>query len=141
MPFSRRFAFLSVLSGFFSVLAVLFFSPAASANSLPWVEHSVRSGESVAFIAGRYGVSPRTIERANELLKVLERSHSNDELAKMAKEIGASDKDQFQLSFIQLDDPLLEQIKQDILHTDIDNLTPVEALMKLHTIRKRLSGG
>lgn len=67
MPFSRRFAFLSVLSGFFSVLAFLFFSPAASANSLPWVEHSVRSGESVAFIAGRYGVSPRTIERANEL--------------------------------------------------------------------------
>jgi len=67
VPFSRRFAFLSVLSGLFSVLAVLSFSPAASANSLPWVEHSVRSGESVAFIAGKYGVSPRTIERANEL--------------------------------------------------------------------------
>ena len=99
-------------------------------------EHSF--GIHVARLAG---MPPKVIERANELLKVLERSHSNDELAKMAKEIGASDKDQFQLSFIQLDDPLLEQIKQDILHTDIDNLTPVEALMKLHTIRKRLSGG
>ncbi|MBP6871505.1 MAG: DNA mismatch repair protein MutS [Bacteroidales bacterium] len=99
-------------------------------------EHSF--GIHVARLAG---MPPKVIERANELLKVLERSHSNDELAKMAKEIGASDKDRFQLSFIQLDDPLLEQIKQDILHTDIDNLTPVEALMKLHTIRKRLSGG
>ncbi|MBL3538673.1 peptidoglycan DD-metalloendopeptidase family protein [Aminivibrio sp.] len=67
MLFPRRFAFLSVFSVFFSVLAAFPFSPAASANSLPWVEHSVRSGESVAFIAGRYGVSPKTVERANEL--------------------------------------------------------------------------
>jgi DNA mismatch repair protein MutS len=92
-------------------------------------------------VAKMAGMPPKVIERANELLLLLERSHSNDELAKMAKEIETTGKDQFQLSFIQLDDPLLEQIKQDILHTDIDNLTPVEALMKLHTIRKRLSGG
>ena len=91
-------------------------------------------------VAKMAGMPPRVIERANELLKLLEKSHSNDELAKVAKEIATGGKDQFQLSFIQLDDPLLEQIKQDILHTDIDNLTPVEALMKLHTIRKRLSG-
>ncbi len=91
-------------------------------------------------VAKMAGMPPKVIERAQELLKLLERSHSNDELAKVAKEIANPGKDQFQLSFIQLDDPLLEQIKQDILHTDIDNLTPVEALMKLHTIRKRLSG-
>jgi len=91
-------------------------------------------------VARMAGMPPKIIERANELLKLLERSHSNDELAKMADELAVSGKDQFQLSFIQLDDPLLEQIKQDILHTDIDNLTPVEALMKLHTIRKRLGG-
>jgi DNA mismatch repair protein MutS len=91
-------------------------------------------------VARMAGMPPKVIERANELLKLMERSHSNDELAKMAKELATSGKDQFQLSFIQLDDPLLEQIKQDILHTDIDNLTPIEALMKLHTIRKRLGG-
>ncbi len=91
-------------------------------------------------VAKMAGMPPKVIERANELLKLLEISHSNDELAKMAKELATSGKDQFQLSFIQLDDPLLEQIKQDILQTDIDNLTPVEALMKLHTIRKRLGG-
>jgi DNA mismatch repair protein MutS len=43
-----------------------------------------------------------------------------------------------QLSFIQLDDPLLEQIKQDILSTEINTLTPVEALMKLNEIKKLL---
>jgi len=41
----------------------------------------------------------------------------------------------YQLSFIQLDDPLLEEIKNDILNTNIDTLTPVEALMKLHSIK------
>jgi DNA mismatch repair protein MutS len=92
-------------------------------------------------VARMAGMPPRVIERAHELLKLLERSHSNDELSKMAKEIATSGKDQFQLSFIQLDDPLLQQIREDILHTDIDNLTPVEALMKLHTIKKRLTGG
>ncbi len=44
--------------------------------------------------------------------------------------------DNYQLSFIQLDDPLLLQIKEDILNTDINTLTPVEALMKLNEIKK-----
>jgi DNA mismatch repair protein MutS len=92
-------------------------------------------------VARMAGMPPKVIERANELLKLLERSHSNDGLSKMAKEIANTDKDQFQLSFIQLDDPLLAQIREDILHTDLDNLTPVEALMKLNTIKKRLTGG
>ena len=115
MPFSRRFAFLSVLSGFFSVLAVLFFSPAASANSLPWVEHSVRSGESVAFIAGRYGVSPRTIERANELSvreddvlpgeKLLVPRKDSDLLATMA-EYRARQRGETLVPLIRIEEPL-----------------------------------
>jgi DNA mismatch repair protein MutS len=92
-------------------------------------------------VARMAGMPPKVIERAHELLKLMERSHSNDELSKMARELASADKDQFQLSFIQLDDPLLQQIREDILHTDIDNLTPVEALMKLNTIKKRLTGG
>ena len=47
-------------------------------------------------------------------------------------------KDNFQLSFIQLNDPLLEQIKDEIINTDINTLTPVEALMKLNEIKKLL---
>ena len=44
------------------------------------------------------------------------------------------------MSFIQLDDPLLQRIKEDILNTDINTLTPVEALMKLNEIKKLLKG-
>ena len=44
----------------------------------------------------------------------------------------------YQLSFIQLDDPLLQQIKEDIINTNINTLTPVEALMKLNEIKKLL---
>ena len=48
--------------------------------------------------------------------------------------------DGMQMSFFQLDDPVLEDIKEDLLGLDIDQLTPVEALLKLHEIRKRVGG-
>ena len=70
------------------------------------------------------------------MLKVLEQSHSGETLNKRVREKMKSE--DFQLSFIQLDDPLLHQIKADILNTDIDTLTPVEALMKLNEIKKLL---
>ena len=44
------------------------------------------------------------------------------------------------MSFFQLDDPVLQDIKEDLLELDIDQLTPVEALLKLHEIRKRVGG-
>ncbi len=95
-------------------------------------EHSF--GIHVAKMAGM----PQTIvERANQLLKIFEKSHSSEELKKKASTSRQS-QDHFQLSFIQLDDPLLEQIKEDILNTDINTLTPVEALMKLNEIKKLL---
>ena len=98
-------------------------------------EHSF--GIHVAKMAGM----PRTvINRANDILVQLEKSHSHEELAgkSTGKKKPAKGKDQYQLSFIQLDDPLLLQIKEDILNTDIDTLTPVEALMKLNEIKRLL---
>ncbi len=96
-------------------------------------EHSF--GIHVAKMAGM----PQTIiKRANELLAVLEKSHSSDELNKQSTKLKSSN-DNFQLSFIQLDDPLLMQIKEDILNMDINTLTPVEALMKLNEIKKLIS--
>ena len=68
----------------------------------------------------------------------MKKSHSSDELKKQAKTI-KSREDNYQLSFIQLDDPLLLQIKEDILNTDINTLTPVEALMKLNEIKSMLN--
>jgi len=94
-------------------------------------------------VARMAGMPSLVIERANQMLGSLEKSHSSHELTgnAQAKHIINKDKhtkDNYQLSFIQLDDPLLQQIKEDILHIDINTLTPVEALMKLNDIKRLL---
>ena len=92
-------------------------------------EHSF--GIHVAKLAG---MPQQVLHRANKILKKLERSHSSEALTDKVKSI----KDEMQLSFFNLDDPLLMQIKEEILLTDIDTLTPVEALMKLNEIKRML---
>jgi len=91
-------------------------------------------------VARMAGMPAAVLQRADQLLEQLEKSHSNDILSQKTKKIKGKSKvaDDFQLSFIQLDDPLLYQIKDDILKTNIDTLTPVEALMKLNEIKKLL---
>ena len=113
-------------------------------------EHSF--GIHVAKMAGM----PRiVIERANIILKKLEKEHEMElELANangvtdggLKTEISPKTKksnnvlrdEEMQLSFFQLSDPLLQKIKEDILNTDINTLTPVEALMKLNEIKKTI---
>ncbi|APY01209.1 DNA mismatch repair protein MutS [Lacinutrix venerupis] len=92
-------------------------------------EHSF--GIHVAKLAG---MPQQVLHRANKILKKLEQSHSSEELTDKVKSI----KNEMQLSFFNLDDPLLVQIKDEILLTDIDTLTPVEALMKLNEIKRML---
>jgi len=94
-------------------------------------EHSF--GIHVAKMAGMPNI---VIERANEVLKKLENVHGNEHKTPSART--KDNKENFQLSFIQLNDPLLEQIRDEILNTDINTLTPVEALMKLNDIKKLL---
>jgi DNA mismatch repair protein MutS len=79
------------------------------------------------------GMPQIVIQRAQKLLKKLERNHSGEELSGIK-----SMKDEVQLSIFNLDDPLLEEIKEEILHLDINTLTPVEALMKLNEIKRML---
>jgi DNA mismatch repair protein MutS len=86
-------------------------------------------------VAKLAGMPKEVVRRAEEVLIGLERSHSGSEINKKPKE----DKD-FQLSFFQLDDPVLEKIKDDILATDINSLTPIEALNKLNEIKKTVTG-
>ncbi|MDC6387283.1 DNA mismatch repair protein MutS [Maribacter sp. PR1] len=86
-------------------------------------------------VAKMAGMPQQVISRANKILKKLEKSHSSEELTE--KMVSAPD--EMQLSFFNLDDPLLEEIKEEILHLDIDTLTPVEALMKLNEIKRLLS--
>ncbi len=85
-------------------------------------------------VAKMAGMPQQVIHRANKILKQLEKSHSSEELTDKVKSL----KDEMQLSFFNLDDPLLEEIKDEILHLDINTLTPVEALMKLNEIKRML---
>ena len=86
-------------------------------------------------VAKMAGMPQQVIHRANKILQKLEKSHSSEELTDKVKTL----KDDLQLSFFNLDDPLLENIKEEILHLDIDTLTPVEALMKLNEIKRMLA--
>ncbi len=87
-------------------------------------------------VAEMAGMPRKVVERARQMLKVLEKNHSSESLNEAIKK--TRETENMQLSFIQLDDPLLHQIKADILNTNIDTLTPVEALMKLNEIKKLL---
>ena len=85
-------------------------------------------------VAKLAGMPKTVVQRANKIMRQLEQSHAVDEFGKTAKEI--IEKDDMQLSFFQLDDPVLEQIRDEIRDLDIDTLTPVEALLKLNEIKK-----
>ncbi|MFT6717862.1 MAG: DNA mismatch repair protein MutS [Sphingobacteriales bacterium] len=85
-------------------------------------------------VAAMAGMPPQVLKRAKEVLRTLERDHSSEE---MNNTIQGMDKgSDMQLSFFQLDDPVLSQIRDEIIGLDIDTLTPVEALLKLHEIKK-----
>ena len=87
-------------------------------------------------VAKMAGMPASVIHRANKMLKKLEESHSSEEIKDKLKQATEED---VQLSFFKLDDPLLEDIKEEILSTNIDTLTPIEALMKLNEIKRMLT--
>ncbi|MGG8495913.1 DNA mismatch repair protein MutS [Tenacibaculum sp. TC6] len=89
-------------------------------------------GIHVAKLAGMPGM---VINRANKILKQLEENHSHKEVKDTLKNV---QNEEMQLSFFQLDDPLLEDLREEILDTNIDTLTPIEALMKLNEIKRML---
>lgn len=106
-------------------------------NNVLFLRKLVEGGSEHSFgihVAKMAGMPQQVLHRANKILKKLEKSHSSEELTDKVKSI----KDEMQLSFFNLDDPLLENIKEEILSTDIDTLTPVEALMKLNEIKRML---
>ena len=106
-------------------------------DNVLFVRKLVKGGSEHSFgihVAKMAGMPQQVIRRANKILSKLEKSHSSEELTDKVKSL----KDDMQLSFFNLDDPLLEEIKDEILHTDIDTLTPVEALMKLNEIKRML---
>jgi DNA mismatch repair protein MutS len=86
-------------------------------------------------VAKLAGMPNTVIHRANKILAQLEKNNKSSEIKDVLKQTQHED---MQLSFFQLDDPLLENIREEILATNIDTLTPIEALMKLNEIKRML---
>ena len=106
-------------------------------NKVVFLRKLKRGGSAHSFgihVAAMAGMPRKVVERAEKLLTLLEKSHTSEQVDKAALQ----PEEAMQLSFIQLDDPLLLQIKEDILNINVDTLTPVEALMKLNEIKKLL---
>ena len=108
-----------------------------------FVRQLVKGGSEHSFgihVAKLAGMPPTIVKRANEVLKQLETNNRND--AAITKDLGdvASSRSGYQLSIFQLDDPVLSQIRDEILTIDINNLTPMEALNKLYDIKGILTG-
>ena len=91
-------------------------------------------------VAKMAGMPATLIRRANQLLVELEKKNTSQGHKEKIQKLGDNLQDDFQLSFFQLDDPVLENIKEELTRMEINNLTPLEALMKLNEI-KNLVGG
>ena len=91
-------------------------------------------------VARMAGMPPAVLRRAEEILKQLEESRAQREQNHEEVHIERPQNDGYQLSFINLDDPLLLDVKETIVGLDINSLTPVEALMKLNEIQQLLTG-
>lgn len=112
-------------------------------NRIIFLRKLVKGGSEHSFgihVARMAGMPQTVLKRSEQVLKQLEKAHSNNALNAGIKEVVRKKEEEsnYQLSFIQLDDPLLQQIKEDILNIEIDTLTPVEALLKLNEIKKLL---
>ena len=109
-------------------------------NKVIFLRKLKRGGSEHSFgihVARMAGMPKSVVSRADEILKELEQSHEKQELAKPIADI-AGHREGMQLSIFQLDDPVLKQIRDEILEIDVNNLTPVEALNKLYNIKKYL---
>ena len=105
-------------------------------DTVLFIRKLVKGGSAHSFgihVAKMAGMPQIVIQKAQKLLKQLEKRHSSEELSGIK-----SENDELQLSFFNLDDPLLEDIKEEIMNIDINTLTPVEALMKLNEIKRML---
>lgn len=111
-----------------------------SNNKIVFLRKLKRGGSEHSFgihVARMAGMPKSVVARADEILKKMEEGRDKGELAKPVAEI-AGEREGLQLSIFQLDDPVLMQIRDEIMDLDIDNLTPMEALNKLYSIRKFL---
>lgn len=111
-------------------------------NKVIFLRKLVKGGSEHSFgihVAKMAGMPQSIVKRASAILKQLETDNRKNGIAKPVKEI-ASHREGLQLSFFQLDDPILSEISKEIKNLDINNLTPIEALNKLNEIKKIVTG-
>ncbi len=108
-------------------------------NTIVFLRKLVSGGSNHSFgihVAKLAGMPNMVIHRANKILKKLEQNNKGAEVKEVLQQ---TQHEEMQMSFFQLDDPLLENIREEILATNIDTLTPIEALMKLNEIKRMLT--
>ena len=108
------------------------------ADTIIFLRKLVSGGSNHSFgihVAKLAGMPNMVIHRANKILAQLEKNNKNTEVKDVLKK---NQHEEMQLSFFQLDDPILENIREEILTINIDTLTPIEALMKLNEIKRML---
>ena len=107
-------------------------------NKIIFLRKLVRGGSEHSFgihVAKLAGMPTSIVERANKILANLESESKNGQVHKPTQTIGST-REGMQLSFFQLDDPILEQIRDEVKSLDINNLTPLDALNKLSEIKR-----
>ena len=116
-------------------------------DTVLFIRKLVKGGSAHSFgihVAKMAGMPQTVILKAQKLLKKLEKDHSSEALngiksVKDGSSLKGEQAQQMQMSFFNLDDPLLEEIKEEILNLDINTLTPIEAMMKLNEIKRMLT--
>lgn len=111
-------------------------------NKVIFLRKLVRGGSEHSFgihVAKMAGMPLSIIKRAEQILKQLENGSQKGNIDKPLVDVGEQ-REGMQLSFFQLDDPVLEQIRDEIKNLDVNNLTPIEALNKLNDIKRIIIG-
>ena len=111
-------------------------------NKVIFLRKLVKGGSEHSFgihVAKMAGMPHSIVKRADDILVQMEDSNRKGGISKPINEISSS-REGLQLSFFQMDDPVLSQVRDEIAHLDINNLTPMEALNKLNEIRKIITG-
>lgn len=111
-------------------------------NKVIFLRKLVPGGSEHSFgihVAKMAGMPQSIVKRANSILKQLESDNRKQDISKPISDI-TENREGYQLSFFQLDDPILSQVRDEIKTLDVNNLTPVEALNKLNDIKKIVSG-
>lgn len=113
-------------------------------NKVVFLRKLVPGGSEHSFgihVAKMAGMPKVIVNRAAEILKQLESENRQDPGKKVSQSIATTQQSGgYQLSFFQLDDPILSQVRDEILNLDVNNLTPIEALNKLNEIKRIITG-